>query len=90
MKVEAEKKLIDLLREIKLISTKGWTKNLVNGYTILNGEKYFSSEDGTQNYVVFQPVLKYFKPITNNMVMVGKSVRLSDESIKPPSTTGYK
>ena len=43
-------------------------------------------EDGTQNYLVFQPLNKYFKVITNNdYVSSWKSKGLSAESIKPPT-----
>ena len=73
--VEAEKKLNDhttssttlvndLSGEFKLISTKGSAIYLVNGYSILNGAKYFV-EDGSQNQLVFQPVLKYFETFTD-------------------------
>ena len=34
--------------------------DLENGYSNLNGEKYFVG-DGSQNYVVFQPVFALFK-----------------------------
>ena len=45
-------------------------------------------EDGTQNYLVFQPLNKYFKVITNtNYVSSWKSKGLSAESIKPPTTS---
>ena len=36
------------------LSTKGLTKDLINGYKILNGTKYFSSRI-SQNYLVFIP-----------------------------------
>ena len=36
-----EKLLSGLLEKVKLISTKGLTKDLINGYGILNGAKYF-------------------------------------------------
>ena len=43
-------------------------------------------EDGTQNYLVFQPRNKYFKVITNtDYVSSWKSKGLSAESIKPPT-----
>ena len=58
----------------------------INGYSILNGAKYFV-EDGTQNHFILQPLIKYFKPITNNVLMTWKSKCLSDESTKPPSTS---
>ena len=39
------------------------TKYLINGYSILNGANY-SDENGSQNYLVFQPVAKYFQTFT--------------------------
>ena len=36
-----EKLFNGLLEKVKLISTKGLTKYLINGYDILNGAKYF-------------------------------------------------
>ena len=45
-------------------------------------------EDGTQNYLVFQPINKYFKVITNtDYISSWKSKGLSAESIKPPTTS---
>ena len=45
-------------------------------------------EDGTQNYLVFQPINKYFKVITNtDYISSWKSKGLSTESIKPPTTS---
>ena len=45
-------------------------------------------EDGTQNYFVFQPMVRYFKIITNtNYVSSWKSKGLSAETIKPPITS---
>ena len=45
-------------------------------------------EDGTQNYLVFQPMDRYFKLILNKKyISEGKSKGLSDESIKPPTTS---
>ena len=44
-------------------------------------------EDGTQNYLVFQPVVRYFKLITDtNYISSWKSKGLSSESIKAPTT----
>ena len=49
------------------------------------GKSHFE-EDGTQNYLVFQPINKYFKVITNtDYVSSWKSKGLSAETIKPPS-----
>ena len=51
------------------------------------GKSHFD-EDGTQNYLVFQPINKYFKVITNtDYVSSWKSKELSAESIKPPTTS---
>ena len=51
------------------------------------GKSHFE-EDGTQNYLVFQPLNKYFKVITNtDYVSSWKSKVLSAESIKPPTTS---
>ena len=51
------------------------------------GKSHFE-EDGTQNYLVFQPMSKYFKVIADKKyVSSWKSKGLSDESIKPPATS---
>ena len=50
------------------------------------GNMLFNSEDGSQAYLIFQPMYKYFKTITNtNYVLSWKSRGLSGESIKPPT-----
>ena len=44
-------------------------------------------EDGTQNYLVFQPLRKYFKVIANaDYVLPWNSKGLSAKTIKPPTT----
>ena len=55
---------------------------------------YFCSQshfenDGTQNYLVFQTTYRYFKTVSNNdaNILSWKSKGLSDESIKPTSTS---
>ena len=54
------------------------------------GKSHFE-EDGTQNYLVFQPLNKYFKIIANTKyISSGQSKRLSDETIKPPTMSDYK
>ena len=51
------------------------------------GKSHFE-EDGTQNYLVFQPINKYFKVITNSdYISLWKSKGLPAESIKPPKTS---
>ena len=60
-------------------------KTFDSGYVI--GKSDFE-EDGTQNYLVFQPLNKYLKLITNiDYVSSWKSKGLSSESIKPPTTS---
>ena len=57
------------------------------------GKQYFDEEDGKQNYLVFLPTSKYFK--LNTIVGVIDHVLswqykgLSNESIKPPTTSNY-
>ena len=54
------------------------------------GKNHFE-EDGTQNYLVFQPLNKYFKIITNTKYISSwQSKGLSDETIKPSATSDYK
>ena len=51
------------------------------------GKSHFE-EDGTQNYLVLQPIQRYFKLVANiQYISSWKSKGLSDESIKPPSTS---
>ena len=54
------------------------------------GKSHFE-EDDTQNYLIFQPIIEYFKinTITNvtNYALLWKSKWLSAESIKPPTTS---
>ena len=52
------------------------------------GNMMFNSEDSSQAYLIFQPMYKYFKTITNtNYTSSWKSRRLSSETIKPPATS---
>ena len=51
------------------------------------GKSHFE-EDGTQDYLVFQPLNKYFKIITNRKYISSwQSKELSDETIKLPDTS---
>ena len=60
-------------------------KTFDSGYFI--GKSHFE-EDGTQNYLVFQPLNKYFKVIDNtDYVSSWKYKGLSAESIKPPTAS---
>ena len=51
-------------------------------------DKSYFEEDGTQNYLVFQPLNKSFKLITNKLsILSWQSKRLSTENIDPPTTS---
>ena len=52
------------------------------------GQNYFE-EDGTQNYLVFQPIYKYFEK-TGNKVSSWKSKGFSDEKIISTTTSTDK
>ena len=57
------------------------------GSNFFIGKSHFE-EDGTQNYLVFQPLNKYFKVISNtDYVSSRNSKGLSAESINPPTTS---
>ena len=52
------------------------------------GNRMFDGEAGSQAYLIFQPVYRYFKTVTNtNYISSWKSKGLSAESIKPPTTS---
>ena len=45
-------------------------------------------DDDTQNYLIFQPIYKYFKKIgSTDHISEWKSKELSDEIIEPPNTS---
>ena len=51
------------------------------------GKSHFE-EDGKQNYLIFQPIARYFKFINNtDYILSWKSKGLSAETIKPPTTS---
>ena len=53
---------------------------------ILELKSHFE-KDGTQNYLVFQPINRYFKVIANaKYISPWKSKGLSDETIKPATS----
>ena len=54
---------------------------------IFIGKSHFE-EDGTQNYLVFQPLNKYFKLITNtSSILLWQSKGLSTANIDPPTAS---
>ena len=50
------------------------------------GKSYFE-EDGAQNYLVFQPIRRYFKIINTKYISSWKSKGLSDETLTPYATS---
>ena len=52
--------------------------------------KNYFEEDGTQNYLIFQPIIRYFEINTiinvTDYVLSWQSKGLSAEAIKPPAT----
>ena len=80
-KIEATKTVNTLLENL----LKRLGKELDLSYFI--GKNYLE-KDGTQNYLVFQQINKYFKHIANTLYILSwKSKGLSDETIKPPVTS---
>ena len=97
MKTDFDAKLSSLNKKITSNKTKhllvenelNKLKTFDSGYFI--GKSHFE-EDGVQNYLVFQPLNKYFKVITNantKYISSWQSKGLSDETIKPPTTSDY-
>ena len=87
-KIDFDAKLSNLIRKITQNKSKhslaenelSKIKTLDSSYFI--GKSHFD-EDGTQTYLLFQPLNKYFKLITNtDYVSSWKSKGLSFESIK--------
>ena len=92
-KTEFDSKLSSLNRNITTNKTKhllvenelNELKTFDSSYFI--GKSHFD-EDGTQNYLVFQPLNKYFKLITNTLsILLWQSKGISTENIDPPNTS---
>ena len=90
-KTEFDSKLSNLNRKITANKSKhllvdnelNKLKTFYSSYFI--GKSHFE-EDGTQNYLVFQPIIRYFKLIANtDYISSWKSKGLSDENITPPT-----
>ena len=89
-KTDFDAKLLNLNRKITQNKSKDLlVENELNKLKTFNssyfiGKSHFE-EDGTQNYLVFQLINRYFKVITNtDYVSSRKSKGLSSETIKPP------
>ena len=81
-----------MIRTQKLLKLKVIYKNLqAYDLSYYRGKKYFDEEDGKQNYLVFLPKRKYFKlnSVVNviDRVLSWQSKGISNESIKPPTTS---
>ena len=76
-----ENKTKHLLVENKLKKLKSFDSSYVIG-------KSHFEEDGTQNYLAFHPIHRYFKVIANTLYTSScKSKRPSDETLKAPVTS---
>ena len=73
----------------KIAKINSDVKELTKGSILLFwGNIMLNSEDGSQAYLIFQPLGRYFKTITNtNYILSWKSKGLSTDSIKPPTTS---
>ena len=91
-KTDFDDKLSNLNRKItsnktKRVLVKNELKKLKtfdSGYFI--GKNCFE-EDGTQNYLVFQPMHRYFRISNKKYISSWKSKGLSDETITPDATS---
>ena len=92
-KTDFDAKLSSLNRKITENKTKhSLVENELNKLKTFDSsyfiDKSHFEEDGTQNYLVFQRLNKYFKVIFNtDYVSSWKSKGLSSETIKPPTTS---
>ena len=88
-KTDFDNKLINLIKKInsnktKYLIVKNEFKKLDTFDSIYFSSKSHFKDDGTQNYLIFQPAYRYFNDID---ILSWKSKVLSDEIIKPPSTS---
>ena len=88
-KTDFDAKLPSLNRKITANNTKHFLND--NDLSYYRGKQYFGEGSGKQNYLVFLPMGKYFKfnsvPGVIDRVLSWKSKGLSNESIKPPTTS---
>ena len=88
-KTDFDAKLSSLNRNITANKTKHFLND--NDLSYYRGKQYFDEGSGKQNYLVFLQLRKYFKlnSVVNvtDYVLSWQSKGLSNESIKPPTTT---
>ena len=81
--------LIEKLLRIKHLLFENELKKLkTSDSSYFHGKNYFK-EDGTQNFLVFQPIARYVKTINVNYVLLQRSKGLSDEEIDYNKTANY-
>ena len=92
-KTDIDNKLSNLNGKITTNKTKNFlveneSKKLETFDSVYFGGKSHFENDSTQHWLVFQPIPRCFKTIIagNRNILSWKSKRLSDESIKPPTT----
>ena len=93
-KTDFDNKLSSLNRKITSNKTKhliveNELKKLETFDSIYFPGKSHFEDDGTQNWLAFQPIQRYFKTVSanDNNILSWKSKGLSDESIKAPTTS---
>ena len=80
--------LTEKILKIKHLLVKNELKKLKNFHSSYYSGKSYFKEDGTQNYLVFQPPNKYFKVgVDFDYVLSWTSKGLSNESIKAPAAS---
>ena len=85
-KTDFDAKLLSLNK--KITSTENELKKLKTFDWSYFRDKSHFEEDGTQNYLIFQPISRYFKVTANaKYISSCKFKGLSDESIRSPSTS---
>ena len=91
-KPDFDAKLSNLNRKITQNKTKHLlvenelNKSKTFDFSYFAGKSHLG-EDGTQNYLVFQPMYRYFRLITNTLnILSWQSKGLSNENFDPPNT----
>ena len=86
VKLSSLNKKITLNKTRHLLIENELNKLKVFDLSYFGGKSHFG-EDGTQNYLVFQPMYRYFRLMTNTSnILSWKSKGLFNESITPPNT----
>ena len=74
--------------DAKIIELENNIKNLQAFDSSYFRSKSHFEEDGAQNYLIFQPIIRYFRTMANTKIISSwKSKGLSDETITPYATS---